>query len=58
METVLQLLKQHANRDSLIVEVGCGKGDFVEMVQADGFSKYSSLMLRTMEIIHLSRSVT
>tara|TARA_B100001093_G_scaffold369815_1_gene354761 strand:- start:408 stop:2315 length:1908 start_codon:yes stop_codon:yes gene_type:complete len=37
MKSVLALFKQEAERNSLIVEVGCGKGDFVEMVQADGF---------------------
>lgn len=39
MKSVLSLLKLEAKQDSLIVEVGCGKGDFVEMVQADGFFK-------------------
>jgi nucleoside-diphosphate-sugar epimerase len=39
MKSVLALLKQQAKRDSLIVEVGCGKGDFVKMVQADGYFK-------------------
>jgi len=39
MKSVLTLLKQVAEQDSLIVEVGCGKGDFVEMAQADGFFK-------------------
>jgi nucleoside-diphosphate-sugar epimerase len=39
MKSVLEMLKQQAKKDSLIVEVGCGKGDFVEMVQADGFFK-------------------
>lgn len=37
MKSVLSLLKQEAERNSLVVEVGCGKGDFVKMVQADGF---------------------
>lgn len=39
MQKVLQLLKQHVKKDSLIVEVGCGKGDFVQLVQDDGFFK-------------------
>ena len=39
MKSVLTLLKQQVKQDSLIVEVGCGKGGFVEMVQADGFFK-------------------
>ena len=39
MKYVLSLLKLEAKQDSLIVEVGCGKGDFVEMVQDDGFFK-------------------
>jgi hypothetical protein len=39
MKSVLTILKQHVTQDSLIVEVGCGKGDFVEMVQADGSFK-------------------
>ena len=39
MKSVLALLKQQAKQGALIVEVGCGKGDFVEMVQADGFFK-------------------
>lgn len=37
MTTTLNLLKQQVKQHSLIVEVGCGKGDFVEMVQTDGF---------------------
>jgi nucleoside-diphosphate-sugar epimerase len=39
MKSVLALLKQQAKQGGLIAEVGCGKGDFVEMVQADGFFK-------------------
>ena len=39
MKSVLTMLKQHVTQDSRIVEVGCGKGDFVEMVQADGSFK-------------------
>jgi len=39
MKSVLMLLKKHVKKDGVIVEVGCGKGDFVEMVQADGFFK-------------------
>lgn len=37
MTSVLELFKQKVRKNSLIVEVGSGKGDFVEMVQADGF---------------------
>lgn len=37
MRAVLALLKQRLPQNSLIVEVGCGKGDFVEMVQEDGY---------------------
>ncbi len=36
MIDVLALIKRHLAKDSQIVEVGCGKGDFVELVQADG----------------------
>ena len=39
MKSVLTLFKQKVKQGSLIVEVGCGKGDFVEMVQSDGFFK-------------------
>jgi nucleoside-diphosphate-sugar epimerase len=34
---VLALLKHQLPRGSCMVEVGCGKGDFVEMVEADGY---------------------
>ncbi len=37
MSDVLTLLKQQLPKGSLLVEVGCGKGDFVEMVHADGY---------------------
>lgn len=37
MASVLDILKAHAPVGSLIVEVGCGKGDFVEMIQKDGY---------------------
>ncbi len=36
MRGVLSLLKARYPRGSKVVEVGCGKGDFVEMLQADG----------------------
>lgn len=39
MKSVLSLLKEQVKKDSLIVEVGCGDGDFIEMVKADGFFK-------------------
>lgn len=39
MSFVLTLLKKKLPKDGLIVEVGCGKGDFVEMIQADGYFK-------------------
>jgi hypothetical protein len=39
MESVLEILKKQLPKDSLIAEVGCGKGDFLEMVQADGYFK-------------------
>lgn len=39
MTSVLTMLKQQVKQGSLIIEVGCGKGDFVEMVQDDGFFK-------------------
>jgi len=37
MSSVLALLKREFPKNSLIVEVGCGKGDFLEMVQADTY---------------------
>jgi hypothetical protein len=37
MNEVLGLLKGKLPQGSLIVEVGCGKGDFVELVLADGY---------------------
>ena len=51
MKSVLSLLKQKVKQDSLIAEVGCGKGDFVEMVQSDGFFKYVASTHRMKEII-------
>jgi hypothetical protein len=39
MESVLEILKKQLPKNSLIAEVGCGKGDFLEMVQADGYFK-------------------
>lgn len=41
MKVVLKLLKKQLKQGSKIVEVGCGKGDFVELVQADGSFKIS-----------------
>ena len=37
MLSVLSMLKAILPRDSAIVEVGCGKGDFVEMIEVDGY---------------------
>ena len=37
MQDVLMLLKQQVSEGSLIVEVGCGKGDFIELIQKDGY---------------------
>jgi len=37
MSDVLTILKQQRSKGSLIIEVGCGQGDFLEMVQADGY---------------------
>lgn len=34
---VLDILKDALPRGSVLVEVGCGKGDFLELVQADGY---------------------
>jgi len=39
MLSVLEILKAKLPRNSLIAEVGCGKGDFVEMIQNDGYFK-------------------
>jgi len=36
MNSVLDLLKKQFPRGSKMVEVGCGKGDFVTLVEADG----------------------
>ena len=37
MSAVLDLLKGQFPRGSKMVEVGCGKGDFVQLVEADGY---------------------
>ena len=37
MQKVLDRIKGELPRGSKIVEVGCGKGDFVELVQSDGY---------------------
>ncbi|MFZ6745099.1 class I SAM-dependent methyltransferase [Undibacterium sp. JH2W] len=37
MKDVLAILKAEFPRRSVLVEVGCGKGDFVELVQADAY---------------------
>lgn len=36
MKAVLEILKAEFPAASILVEVGCGKGDFVELAQADG----------------------
>ncbi len=36
MENVLSFLKKEFPKNAKMVEVGCGKGDFVELVQKDG----------------------
>lgn len=36
MKNVLELLKDRFPKGTSVVEVGCGKGDFVEMIQRDG----------------------
>jgi len=37
MKEVLLILKSHMKKNSVIVEVGCGKGNFVELIQRDGY---------------------
>jgi len=39
MLVVLSRLKARLPKNSVVVEVGCGKGDFVEMMEADGYFK-------------------
>lgn len=39
MRSVLSLLEAALPKDSVIVEVGCGKGDFVEMIEQAGYFK-------------------
>jgi nucleoside-diphosphate-sugar epimerase len=39
MQSVLSLLKVALPKDSIIVEVGCGKGDFVEMIEQSCYFK-------------------
>lgn len=39
MASVLELLKKHMPKQSVVVEVGCGKGDFIDMVLTDGYFK-------------------
>ena len=39
MESVLNLLKREFPSGSRIVEVGCGKGSFVDLIEADGHFK-------------------
>ena len=52
MKSVLDLLKKQLKKGSRIVEIGCGKGDFVEMVQADGFFKIKGFDAAYEEIIN------
>jgi hypothetical protein len=37
MLSVLSMLKKYFPKNSTIVEVGCGKGDFVAMIETDGY---------------------
>ncbi len=37
MSTVLQLLKRARPKGAVMVEVGCGKGDFIELAHRDGY---------------------
>jgi len=37
MKDVLEILKKELPKGAVIVEVGCGKGDFVELIQNDGY---------------------
>lgn len=39
MQDVIQLLKKEFPRGSRIVEIGCGKGNFVELIESDGYFK-------------------
>ncbi len=39
MLEVLELLKKNFAKNSRIIEIGCGQGDFLEMVQSDGYFK-------------------
>ncbi len=36
MRTMLEIIKKYIPKGGLVVEVGCGKGDFVELMEADG----------------------
>lgn len=37
MKSVLEVLKKHFPEKSRVVEVGCGKGDFMELIQSDDY---------------------
>ena len=55
MESVLELLKNEFPKGSHIVEVGCGKGSFVELIEADGHFKvtgYDETYEGTNPLIH------
>ncbi|MFM8742985.1 MAG: methyltransferase domain-containing protein, partial [Cytophagales bacterium] len=39
MRSVLSMIQKILPKDSVIVEVGCGKGDFVEMIEQTGYFK-------------------
>ncbi len=41
MSDVYEIIKSRFQRDALLVEVGCGKGKFLELVKNDGFFTYS-----------------
>jgi nucleoside-diphosphate-sugar epimerase len=39
MQNVMSILKANFSKNSFIVEIGCGNGDFVDMLEADGYFK-------------------
>jgi Methyltransferase domain/C-methyltransferase C-terminal domain len=41
MRSVLEILKSRYPAGTKVVEVGCGKGDFIELLQADGWFEVS-----------------
>lgn len=40
LETVYKIIKQDFDKNSKLVEVGCGKGDFLQLVANDGYFHY------------------